>query len=403
MDIAIRQATEDDWPAIARNDALSFGVTYTDEQLADNGRLLEFDRFVVAVAGDDLVGAAGAFSFELTLPGGEAVPAGGLTWVSVAPTHRRRGILNSLMAAQFADAAARREPVSLLFASQGGIYGRFGYGPAVPSRKMVINRRQARLRADVGRGEPVRFVSAEEARRLVPDLWDRYRVLVPGALARHDSDWDFYFLDRESWRGGLSARFWVVHPDGYVTYRVDDKWDDGFARHRIVVLELAAATDAAYGALWRLLLDLELVEEIEVRTTPLDEPLPWLLDDPRQVRTTQLNEGMWARLLDPGVALGSRRYGVDDALVLDIADDHVPAAGGRWRIEGGPDGAACESVDTPPDVSLGAAALGSILLGGHRPRTLARAGLIHELSPGALRRADAFFAAERLPNNTTHF
>ncbi len=402
MDIAIRQATDDDWPAIARNDALSFGVSYTEEQLADARRLLELDRFTVAHAGDELVGAAGAFSFELTLPGGASVPAGGLTWVSVAATHRRRGVLKSLMAAQLADEAARGDAVSLLFASQGGIYGRFGYGPAVPSRKMVVNRRQARLRADVGGDDPVRFVDADEARRLVPALWDRHRALVPGALARRDSDWDFYFLDRESWRGGLSARFWVVHPDGFVTYRVDDKWDDGFARHRIVVLDLAAATEAAYVALWRFLLDLELVEEIEVRTTPLDEPLPWLLEDPRQVRTTQLNEGMWARLVDPAIAFAARRYGIDDALVLDVADENVPAAS-RWRIEGGPDGAACKPVDASPDVRLGAAALGSILLGGHRPSTLARAGLIHELTPGALRRADAFFAAERLPNNTTHF
>jgi len=322
--------------------------------------------------------------------------------VSVSPTHRRRGILRALMAAQLDHEVGNGDALALLYASQSAIYGRFGYGPATATRWMTVSRRNVRMRAGVG-DSPVRLVTSPEARALVPALWDRYRTVQPGALSRSDRWWDFMFLDRSWQRGGGSEQYWVLHADGFASYRMHDQWESGIANFGVTVFDVATATPEAHAALWRYLLSIELAGEVQFRSFALDDPLPFLVDEPRQLRTTALNDGLWARVLDPQAVLGTRRYSSDDALVIELNDDLVPTAAGRWRVEGGVDGAECTPVDAAPDLVLGPSALGSIVLGGHRPSTLARAGLIEERTPGALRRADPFFAAERDPTNSTYF
>ena len=402
------RATAEDMPEIAVADGRAFGQHYSDTDVADMRTLLDPDRFLLArepargasVDGrpaGPIVGITASYPFVVTLPAGPGIAAPGVTWVSVAVTHRRRGILRALMVEQHRGFAADGAAVSLLTASEGSIYGRFGYGTATTHRSMEITRGRAVLAAGVPDPGGVRQVDEREARLLAPQIHRRWAAVTPGALSRSDAWWDFLRLDREQWRHGGSALFHLVHPDGYVAYRMVP--DEGTCR----VVDMVAVTPEAHAALWRVLLALDLVETITVRFGAVDDPLPHLLTDPRQVRTTGLVDGMWARILDVPAALSARRYTVELDVVLDVHDPFLDL-GGRFRLRGGPDGAACERVGAGgPGIEVGIAALSGLLFGGRRAGTFARAGLLEASDEATLRRVDAAFLADRAPQHGTEF
>jgi predicted acetyltransferase len=395
--ISIRRATAADLPAMIETDARAFGLTYSTQDREGIHRLLDPDRFLLADDEGEVVGLTGSFPFEVTLPGERPLPAAGVTWVAVAVTHRRRGILRALLAEQHRGFTADGLAVSLLTASEAAIYGRFGYGVATENRTVEIERRRAVLRRDVPDRGGVRHVDTAGLRRIAPDVHRRWAARTPGALSRTDRWWDHLLADPEGRRDGASGLFHLAHADGYVTYRIDR------STRTCRVLELVAASDEAYVALWRTLLALDLVDTIHCRALAADEPLAHLLTDPRQVRTVGLRDGVWARILDVPAALAARRYASELDVVLDVHDPFLDA-GGRVRLRGGPDGAECVRAESgAPTVGIGVAALGSLLLGGASAGSLARAGLVEAADPAVLRRLDTAFRGERTPQHGTEF
>jgi predicted acetyltransferase len=162
-----------------------------------------------------------------------------------------------------------------------------------------------------------------------------------------------------------------------------------------------AVTAEAHLALWRALLAMDLVETVRHHSLPLDDPLPLLLTDPRQVRTTGLADGMWIRVLDHPGALAARRYAVELDVVLQVRDGFLDR-GGRFRLRGGPDGATCEPTTAPADLHADTAVLGPLLFGGQRARVLAAAGLLAADEP-VLARVDLAFGTDRTPEHGTEF
>ncbi|GAA5134324.1 GNAT family N-acetyltransferase [Pseudonocardia adelaidensis] len=395
--ITLRRATAADFPAIAVVDGRSFGEHYSHEQLDDIRSVFDPDRYLLAEDRGEIVGVTGSYPFDVTLPGGAAVPAAGVSWVSVAVTHRRRGILRALMAEQHRGFAADGLAVSLLTASEGAIYGRFGYGIATEHREVEIDRRRAAFRADVPDPGGVRQVATSDLRRIAPAIHRRWAAQTPGALSRTDRWWDIHLADREWHRGGATALFHLVHPDGYVSYRIDR------ATRTCRIADMATAGEEAYIALWRTLLALDLVETVSARSLTAAEPLQFLLADPRQVRTVGQYDGMWARLLDAPAALSARRYGTEVDVVLDVRDPFLDR-GGRFRLRGGPDGAECApAAGGAPVVGIEAAALASLLFGGAHAGSLARARLLAADDPAVVRRLTAAFSGERPPQHGTEF
>ncbi len=403
MDLAVRPLHPDEFDQLITIDSRTFGITYSDEDSADVRAVLELERTIGATDGAELVGSAGAWSFDLTVPGGQSVPTAGVTWVGVSPTHRRRGILRSLMARQLDDIAERGEPLAALTASESGIYARFGYGPATQRATLSLQTKLVHLQPGAGDDGLVRFIDLPTARTVLPGIYDRAGALQPGTVSRNDRWWDFLLHDRESHRSGASALFVLVHPDGYVLYRRRNAWDSGFPHGELVVVEMMTASLDAYTSLWRFLLGVDLIETVTFNRYAIGDPLPWLVDEPRQLRVMALWDDVWMRLVDVPAALGARRYLTEDRLVLDVVDTFRPVAGGRFALDGGPDGAECRPTTASADLGLDVGTLGSLYLGGHRPSALARAGRIDELTPGALRRADAFFASDPPPHNQTAF
>ena len=184
------------------------------------------------------------------------------------------------------------------------------------------------------------MIDAGEARALLPGLHDRWRRATPGAVGRDDGWWDFLLLDREHRRHGLSSLFHTVHPDGFVTYRVRQQFNEGFPANEVEVVDLFPATAGADADLWRFLLSMDLVGPIRTWHAPAGDPLPFLLDQPCQARTTNLSDDVWLRLLDVPAALAARTYQVDGGLVLGVHDGFLDR-GGRFLLDGGPSGATC--------------------------------------------------------------
>lgn len=409
MELELRPVTEEEFPAVLRADSTAFGIPPPgEEEIADWRGLVEPDRTLAVLDGGHVVATAAAIAFELTLPGLTTIPAAGVSLVAVVPTHRRRGLLRRLMARQLEDVGERGEAVAVLNASESLIYGRFGYGLASSHLDVEVDRRHGALTVPPSEGQ-VTLLEADEAGKVLPAIFDQARRRQPGDLDRSAARWEVRLRDREQDRKGASARFHAVHEsalgeaDGYATYRVRSHWEHGQPRGRVLADEVVALTPEAYAGLWRFLLSLDLTEAVEARNRPVDEPLRWMLADPRRLRVTLLSDFLWLRLVDVGTALAARRYPVAGRLVLDVADAFCPGKGGRYALEGGPDGAECRPTDAEPDLALGTADLASLYLGGVAASALAAAGRVAERRPGALARADAMLACHPRPFCRTGF
>lgn len=406
----IRSSTAQEIPDLVKADSAAFGHQPSDAQIESARALLEVDRALVAVDGGRVVGGAGALTLELTTPGPTPVPAAGVTYVGVLPTHRRQGILTALMGRLMDDARRRGEPVAALLASESAIYRRFGYGVAVLNSSVEIHRSYATLRRPVETSGRLRMVEREEMAEVLPPVFDRYRRQQPGEVSRSASYWAGRLEDPEARREGDGARFAVLweepgdDPAGYVTYRVRSNWDDGLPGHILAIEDLVALTPDVRAGLWQYCFGVDLVRVISAGNVPLDEPLWWMLNDPRRLRVTGVKDFLWVRMLDVEAALSARTYSSEQCLVIEVTDPSSTPAAGRYRlVGGGGEAAQCRRTHGPADVALDVADLASAYLGGVRFSTLARAGLVSELVPGALARADSLFASTPGPACCTSF
>ena len=399
MNFPVRGAVLADFPQIARMAGLAYAEALAPDEFDDALEAVSIDRFLVATdpaQADQVVGTAADYRFAVTVPGGAAVAVPGVTWVAVAVTHRRRGILRSLMDRQLRGYLDIGAPFAVLTASEGGIYGRFGYGAATVVRDVVVDRARTRLVEAVD-ATMVVAATVDQARAVLPELHRRWCAQTSGAVSRSDVWWKQFFADPVSSRYGMTERHFLLHPEGYVAFRIRD----GAHEPTVSIRDDAIVSAAARAALWQVLLAFDLYKSIETSRLPLDDPLALLFADPRRVETTSVQDGMWVRLLDVETALAARTYGVEVDAVLEVLD---PLTGdGRYRVRGGPDGATCERTDAVPDLRIGVAALGSAYLGGHRLGQLARAGRSEAGGPGVLDRLDRAFLADRSPVHGTGF
>lgn len=360
---------------------------------------LEMDRGLLATTEDSRpVGTAAAYSFELTLPGEVLAPAAGVTAVGVVPSHRRQGLLSAMMRRQLTDLRARGEFLSVLLASEAGIYRRFGYGPSTYTRRLSVTHHKGALAAPRGRGAAEAPGSIEVMRRaecgpILEEIYDRYRRAQPGALSR----------PHRWWASGAgqppispAPRYIAVHrdgdgvPDGYASYSLGDG-------DTLTVDETIAADDAAFAALATFVLGHDLVAQIVFKHFPPEHPLRWQFEDFRAGEVSHETDWLWVRILDVPRALTTRGWFTDGELVLDV-DDPFLGERERYLLTVRDGKADCVPTDREPDLSLDVSDLGSIYLGGTAPSTLVRAGHIRTHRPGAAALADALFRADRPPH-----
>lgn len=400
----LRPLSDPEWTAASELiETVFHEVPVVPEVRAAERSTFELDRTVGAFDGDLLAGLTAAYSMRMTVPGGRQVPMAGVTWVAVRPTHRRRGILNRLMRRQLEEIhSGGREAVAALYASETPIYGRFGYGLASHAAAVSILRTPDPLAgAPADPSLRLRVLAPDESLPLVKPIYAAMVASRPGMLSRDKAWAERAVLDAEALRRGATRLQCVLAEDdtgprGYAWYSTVGGWNDASLPEGTVrVRETGALDPAAYAAVWRYLLNIDLTVEVETRL-PVDDPLLHLLADPRRARP-QVKDGLFVRLVDVGRALAERRYACDVDVVLDVADPACPWNERRWRLVGGPDGASCEPTDDPADLALSARELGAAHLGGVSLRTLGQAGRVSELRPGRLTAASRAFLSDVQP------
>ena len=365
--------------------------------------LIEFDRTLAAVDGDQFVGTTTACTFTMGIPGG-ARPVAGISAVGVLPTHRRRGVLSSLMRRQLTELHETGEAIAALHASEATIYGRFGYGCASDELNLSIRRGEAAYVPNAPHDPRLRLRATvpDQARPLLAEVYARQPTDRPGFLPRNDAWWGDILHDPENQRRGFGAAQCVIAEDddgprGYAVFAMRPAWTDTHLPDgRLAIRDLFAADPAAYAAVWRHLLDRDLISTVTAIGRPVDDPIQYLLTDPRRLRVG-VSDGLWVRLVDVGRALSQRAYATSIDTVVEVDDQLCPWNAGRWRLTGDTTGATCEPTNRPADVTLPVSALGAAFLGAPVLSARAGAGLVRELRPGTLTRLARALAWDPAP------
>lgn len=392
-DIELRFIGESERAAFLRTMSLGFGATMTDEEMKVSARPLRIARALAALDDDEIVGTAVVYPMQMNIPEGRSASTAVVSGVTVLPTHRRRGILTRMMDLHLRKAYDKGDIFAVLGASESIIYGRFGYGIASIIERWSIDRRHTQLAYAPEAPGRLRFIDKDDAAELLPSVAAQVCADRPAFVPLHSDHWAEFLADFEYERKGASAFHFVVYEedgriDGYVIYRLHGD--------TVRVIDLMAISDAAHAALWRFCFGIDLRTTIECDDRPVDDPLPWMLADPRRLQRT-LRDGMWLRILDVQKALEARTYARDGSIVLEVRDEFCPWNNGRYQLEGSTEGAQCKPTTAEPDITLSVADLGAAYLDGASFSTLQHASRVEAATPEATQLADAMFRTRRKP------
>jgi predicted acetyltransferase len=396
----IRFITEDEAPAFLRAVPFGFGDDLKEDDGTDERfrETFPLETCIAAFEGDRIVATFGSFDFDVTVPGG-AVPMAGTTIVTVQPTHRRQGVLTTMMRMHLTQAIERGQPLAGLWASEAPIYGRFGYGLAAHAHDLTI----ATDRVTLPPGpetDTVRIIEPSQAPELLPPIYDRVRLATPGMLSRSEPWWRHRrFHDPEHWRDGASSRRTAVAyrdgiPVGYVTYRQKEKWDDELPNGTVEVMEVIPLDDDARRALWHFLASIDLFPNVHSWNTPADNPLYVEVDNLRRV-TARHRDTLYLRILDVPAALSGRRYESDGSITISVVDDFM-GRGGTFRLDVSDGVGTGSATSGDPDVTMQVADLGALFLGRPQAYIRWRAGRI-DGAEDSIRTLDRLMRTARLP------
>ena len=404
MSVEIRVCPPDRFRELLKLAEVAFSEDVPDDMIERVERVSDRERFLTALDGDRMVATSGVFSTRLSVPGGE-LPAGGVTWVTVLPSHRRRGLMRGMMRLMIDDCRRRGEPIAILWAAEGAIYQRFGFGLATLSMNLEAESRSVGFARDWEPEGACRLVPAGEGLDLVTHVYEAARRQRAGFLAR-TPDWWVGILPRpqKDSTGGEVKRLVVYEtadgPEAYAIYKTKSEWNVRGPAGVLTVDEAFGATPRGTREIWRFLLNVDLMRTLKTWRLPTDHALFHLVAEPRRLGTT-VGDGLWLRVVDVAAALEGRAYGVEGTatgrLTLDLRDDYCPWNAGRWSMDVVEGRARVTHADASADIALDASDLGALFLGGVGATTLSLAGRITELNAGSLALADRLFQTSVQP------
>ncbi|MFG3286305.1 GNAT family N-acetyltransferase [Streptomyces sp. NPDC048111] len=406
-DIDVRTVREDEFTDWIKAVQLGFlRPPVVSEQYARDLRAVsDLGRVRGAFDGGRCVATFRSFAQELTTVGGAALPVSGVSAVTVSPTHRRRGLLTRMMAAELAAAKERGEVASTLIAAEYPIYGRYGYGPAAWSAEWEIDVARAGLdprRSGPACGGRIDLVAPAEAAKIGSELFERFRPTQPGAVGRDRRWWDLA-TGAARLDGPWTEPFFAVYrtaagePAGLVAYRADEQWSDAkLPENTATVKQLTALTPQAERALWHYLCSIDWIRRVRTGLRAPDDLLPLHLPNPRAARIVTHSDFLWLRLLDVPAALEARSYAAEGSLVLAV-EDAAGLAAGRFLLEADGTGARCTPTTRTPELTLNIGELGALYLGDESAGRLLALGRVQEEEAGAAARADALLHTARRP------
>ena len=404
MSVEIRVCPSDRFAEFLRTAEVGFSEDVSDELIKRVESVSDKERFFCAMEDDRFVATSGVFSVRLSVPGGE-MAAGGITWVTVVPSHRRRGIMREMMRRMIDDGRNRGEPIAMLWAAEGAIYQRFGFGLATYSVSLESDARSFAFAREWPAEGSFRLLPAGEGRELVEPVYDAARSQRSGFLSRTPDWWVGILPDAEKDKKGGEVKRLVVyevdgHAEAFAIYKTKAEYDARGSSSKLMVDEAIASTPRGTREIWRYLHNVDLMRTVKTWRLPLDHPVLTFLAEPRRLGAT-IGDGLWIRILDISAALQGRTYGIDGhgrgRVNFDLRDDYCPWNAGRWSLEVADGRARVARTDTEADLSMDANDLASLFLGGFSATALAAAGRIVEMRPGGLAAADGLFPTSLKP------
>ncbi len=388
----IRPVTPQEYPAFVTAVVEGFSDDVPSDTFAENIRAtLPPERTLAVFDQGDIVATFGGYDLDLTVPGG-TVRMEGTTVVTVFPTHRRMGLLREMMRLHLDTAASNGFPVAGLWASESGIYPRFGYGVATYSETVTMVGSQI-VFLDSVPVERVRRIPSKDANQVLAPVFDRVCSKTSGMFARDETWWVREILKDEEWmKKGRTSHRHVVHdgpdgPDGYAIYRQkSSEGDDGHADGALSVVEIVAETPLAEASLWSYLTNVDGSPNVRSWNVPIDARLPMMVTEPRRIRTTATFDALWVRILDVAAALEGRMYEADGTAVFSIVDPFRSDTSGTYRLSVVDGVGTCAPSDDEPTVDVDIDVLGALYLGAGRTHGYASANRIR----GSLTAVDGF-------------
>lgn len=380
-DFTIRPVTSEEYPAFVEAFIDGFGDDLPSEGFPELVRsTLPPERTLAVFEGPNIVATFGGYALDVTIPGGSSLPMEGTTVVTVFPTHRRMGMLRDMMTAHLENAVGAGYAIAGLWASESGIYGRFGYGIATQHRSYTLSGPSITMRPGVV-VDRVRRITQDNALEAFRPVFDRVLRTRPGMYARSEAWWTNEVLPDEEWmRRGRTKRRYIVHDgangvDGYAMYRQKSgESDDGHPNGKVDIGEILAETPQAFASLWAYLTRIDLSPNVEAWNTPIDDPLPALVTEPRRVRTTRVSDALWIRILDVPTALEARAYEEDGEVTFEVVDAFRPSTSGTYTLIVEDGSGRAQRTATAPSVSVDVDVLGALYLGGGDAMAHAAAG-----------------------------
>jgi predicted acetyltransferase len=404
MSIEIHKCPPERFAEMLKTAEIGFSDDVPEDLLARVELVADKERWFVPIDGERIVGTSGVFSLRLSVPGGE-LATGAITWVTVLPSHRRRGLMTGMMRLMIDDCHQRGEPLAALWAAEAAIYQRFGFGLATTSLNLEAETAAIRFAREWPREGSCRLIPVGEGLDLVTPVYEAARAARSGFLARTPEWWvGILPLAEKDAKGGGARRLVVWEagegPEAYAIYKTKSEWNVRGPAGTLVVDEAIASTPRGTREIWRYLLEVDLVRTLKTWRLPVDHPLFLLTNEPRRLGTTA-GDGLWLRIVDVAAALAGRTYGIDGrgsgSLILDLKDYYCPWNAGRWRLDVMDGHSAVARTEGAVDLALDANDLGSLFLGGYTATALAAAGRVVELRPGALAVADGLFPTATAP------
>jgi predicted acetyltransferase len=409
MTIEVRRIREDELREFIETSSAGFLERPDVDKVTEEVRpLWDLERTWAAFDDGRMCGTYRSWATELTVPGGQRLPAAAVSAVTVLPTHRRRGILRAMVEAEHGAIRQRAEVFGLLYAAEYPIYGRFGYGPGVREATLTLDTRKTGFHADASGRVDLAKADAETA-AAIKGVFEGWRVRQAGEIRRRDYRWEYDLALRESvwgppWKGFVARhRDPAGAVDGYARFHADDKWEQRQPGLTVTVDELHALNDAAYVSLWRFLAEMDWAATVKAERRIPSERLTWLLTNARALVMSDIGDGMWVRLFDVARALEARTYEREGSIVLEVVDSEAPGGRTRIKLDAGPSGATCVGTEGSADLTLDIAALGAAYLGGPSLRDAALASRVKEHRAGALADADALLRTLDEPWCSTFF
>lgn len=407
MTIELRPVTDNnfvEWRKAVRH---GFGEQVHPDDIARlrNDRA-ELDRLVAAVdtGSGRIIGTGGADSYSLTVPGGATVPMAGVAYMTTSVTHRRQGAFSSMMSQIHSAARERGDIIAGLWASQSHLYSRFDYGLAVNSYDWEIDPSygafsHSPVSDDDESDAHVYFVGADEAVAMLPGIYEQMRQQTTGAVDRSPGRWRYELFDEERVRARASSMFFAICEEageqtGYVAYRMRRVGDTDMGT--LEVSEQVSVTDTAHATMWRFLLNFDLVGKIIAVNRPADDPLWWMLSDPRRLNRKS-HDALWLRLLDIPKALEARTYNADGRLKIALVSEAQPEVTGTYVLDIDDSQASVKKTTDKPDVVVTPADLAALYMGGVTPGSLVEAGRVDVITTGSLAKLHGMFSTDSAP------